>query len=159
MEPGTVRRKDRQISPEESREILERGAYGVLGTVDSDGQPYAVPLSYVVIDNEICFHCAHEGHKIENLAANPRVSFVVVGRAEAVYNGHFTTYYESAMVFGRVREITADDQKYAAIYALTEKYTPDHMDQAPDYIRKLMKPMAIYAVSIETLTGKANREK
>lgn len=159
MEPGSVRRKDRQIDPEESRALLDNGIYGVLATVGADGQPYAVPLSYVVFKDQIYFHCAHSGHKINNLANEPRVSFVVVGRAEAVYNGHYTTYYDSAMVFGRAREITDEDEKYAAIYALTKKYTPNAMNPADEYIKKHMKPMAIYAVTMDIVTGKANKEK
>jgi len=159
MEPGKVRRKDREIGLEESRKILDSGTYGVLATVDASGQPYAVPLSYVVLNEKIYFHCARSGHKIDNLAGNPRVSFVVVGRAEAVYNGHYTTYYESAVVFGRTCEVEDADEKYAAIYALTEKYTPDNMDKAEEYIRSHMKPTAIYAIEMEIITGKANREK
>ena len=154
-----IRRKDRRISLEESREILNKGIYGVLATVGADGQPYAVPLSYVVRNDQIYFHCANTGRKIENLAANPQVSFVVVGRAEAVYNGHYTTYYESAMVFGQAREITDENEKYAAVYDLTEKYLPNDMGPAEEYIKKLMKPVAIYAVTMEVITGKANKNK
>lgn len=159
MAQGIVRRKDRQISPEESRAILERGDYGVLGTVDADGHPYVTPLSYIVMNDEIFFHSAREGHKITNLAADNRVSFVVVDRTETAYNGHFTAYYESVTVFGRAREVTDADEKYSALYALIKKYTPERLDKAADYIARHIKPTAVYAISLETVTGKANREK
>lgn len=70
-----LRRKDRDMVEAEARELLERGEYGVLSACGPDGQPYGIPLSYCVIDNAIYFHCALEGHKLEILAANGKVSF------------------------------------------------------------------------------------
>ncbi len=51
-----MRRTDRLLSREEALQILQKGEYGILATAGSDGQPYAVPLSYVVIDNNIYYH-------------------------------------------------------------------------------------------------------
>lgn len=159
MEPGVIRRKDRRISPEESREILERGEYGVMATVGSDGRPYAVPLSYVVMNDKLYFHCAHSGHKSDNLDHNPQVSFAVVGRSDAIYNGDYTVYYESAVVFGRAAKVLDDDEKFEAIYALTKKYMPNDLAGVEEYIKKHLKPTAVYAVTLDLVTGKANKEK
>jgi hypothetical protein len=52
-----VRRKDRGIGTREAIEILDSAEYGVLSTVDKDGQPYGIPLSYVYKNNSIYFHC------------------------------------------------------------------------------------------------------
>jgi len=58
----SMRLKDRQMSKESVIELLERGKYGVLSSVDEDGQPYGVPVNYVFDGNEsIYFHCAREG--------------------------------------------------------------------------------------------------
>ncbi len=73
-----IRRKDRKISTDEAIDLLKKCEYGVLSTVDSDGQPYGIPLSYVYKDDCIYFHCARVGYKLENIKDNPRVSFCVV---------------------------------------------------------------------------------
>lgn len=44
-----MRRSGRQLGEVEAREILARGAYGVLSTVGPDVAPYGVPLSYCVL--------------------------------------------------------------------------------------------------------------
>lgn len=77
-----MRRKDRETG-NRGAGVAGAGEYGVLAIVSADGAPYAVPLSYCVIDNGIYFHCAPEGHKLENIAADSRASFCVVVAAGA----------------------------------------------------------------------------
>ena len=51
-----MRRKDKEIGTDEAINLLAGCEYGVLSTVDSDGQPYGVPLNYAYKDNCIYFH-------------------------------------------------------------------------------------------------------
>lgn len=154
-----MRRKDRQISEEEAVELLKKGEYGVLATVDGQGQPYSTPLSYVYKNGLIYIHSALNGHKIETLRQNNRVSFVVVGHTQPVYRNDFTTLYESAVVFGRMDEVLDRQEKYEALYALAEKYLPEHVDKAAHHIDKAFERTAVYALYPEKVTGKANRMK
>ncbi len=62
-----MRKKDREVLGEDIEKILTNGEYGVLATVGENGYPYTVPLSYVYQDNSIYFHCAKEGHKLDNI--------------------------------------------------------------------------------------------
>ena len=78
MNMRNVRRKDREIGMEHAIELLSNCEYGVLSTVGKDGQPYGVPLSYAYKDNRIYFHCALNGHKIENMENNPQVSLSLI---------------------------------------------------------------------------------
>ena len=41
--------KDRGLSADEALEVLEEGEFCVVSTVDADGMPYGVPLSYVML--------------------------------------------------------------------------------------------------------------
>src|SRR5512141_2211937 len=104
-----IRRNDRALANEQAIEILQKGEYGVLSTVSPDGQPYGVPVSFVYTNHALYFHCAVEGHKLDNLASNPRVSFCVVGATE-VLPDKFATRYESAIVFGKANELTGDEK-------------------------------------------------
>ena len=157
MQEHKIRRKDRQISLDDCREILKNGEYGILATADGEGQPYAVPLSYIYLDGQIYFHCALDGHKIENLKTNPRISFVVVGFTEPVCDKGFSTYYESVVIFGSAREVTADDEKRRVLYALSEKYLPDHMDKADGEIDHAFSRTAVWSLEPKIITGKSKR--
>jgi cytidylate kinase len=152
------RRKDRSISLPESLALLERGEYGVLALVDG-GSPYAVPLSYALMDGALYFHCAREGRKVDAMQAAPEVCLTVVGDTEPVYQADFSTYYESVMVFGRVSPVDEGEEKHRALLALARKYLPDHMDKAEDAIRHSNKRTAVYRISLNRVTGKAKRKK
>ncbi len=150
-----LRRTERELSEDEARGILQEGEYGVLATVSADGQPYGLPVNYCYAGNALYFHCATEGHKIENLKANSRVSFTVVGKTQVVPD-RFTTKYESAVVFGKAAEATGNEKQNALIQML-KKYSPNHMENGLEMIEKCRDRVRVYKVSIETLTGKANR--
>lgn len=154
-----VRRSDREISKEEAMEILLNGEYGFLATVGEENQPYVVPLSYVIMENEIYFHCALSGQKLDNIAHEERVCFSVVGKTQPVYDNNFTTYFESAVVFGKARMIEDLDVKKDVLLKLAEKYLPEYMDMADKAIEGSMSRTAVYAVTINHITGKAKKKK
>lgn len=151
----TMRRKDRAIPPELSEELLRGGEFGVLSSVASDGQPYATPLSYVYTDNAIYFHGAKIGQKMSNIAQEPRVCFTVVGDTLPLYDGSFSTLFESVMVFGKASLVEDAEEKTRALMLLCEKYLPDHMDKAPGDIAQSIKHTAVVKIQAAHMTGKA----
>jgi nitroimidazol reductase NimA-like FMN-containing flavoprotein (pyridoxamine 5'-phosphate oxidase superfamily) len=150
-----MRRKDRGTAEPEARELLERGEYGVLATVSADGAPYAVPLSYCVIDNRIYFHCALEGHKLENIAADSRVSFCVVGATE-VLPEKFSTRYESVIVTGPATEV-CDAEKQRGLEGLVAKYSAEFREAGERYIASDSPKTRVFRISIDAISGKARR--
>ncbi|MEG6501647.1 MULTISPECIES: pyridoxamine 5'-phosphate oxidase family protein [unclassified Desulfovibrio] len=154
-----MRRKDRQISHEEALEILQNEEYGFLATVDKNNQPYVVPLSYVLIKNEIFFHSAFSGQKIDNIANEEKVCFSVVGKTQPVYDKNFTTYFESVVVYGKARIIDAIDVKKDVLFELAKKYLPDCIDMAEGAIKGSISRTGIIALTIDHITGKAKRKK
>lgn len=150
-----MRRTDRRLDDTEAREILARGAHGVLSTVGPDGSPYGVPLSYCLRDGAIYVHCAREGRKLDHLAREPRVSFCVVG-ATRVLPEEFGTLYESAVVEGTAREAIGDE-KQAALEGLLAKYSPDHVDEGLRYIDALRDETRVFRIDVASLSGKARR--
>jgi len=154
-----MRRRDRAMPDEKAKALLEKGAYGILSTVGKDGQAYAVPLSYVVKDNKIFFHCAFSGQKIENIAHEPRICFCVVGDAEPIYEKNFTTYYESVIVYGTVSQIDDDARKTEVLMMLAKKYLPAYMDNASADIAKSLDNTGVYQIAIDYVTGKEKCRK
>lgn len=149
-----MRRKDRQLSEQDARQILERGEYGILSTADKDGIPYGVPLNYAYQDGIIYFHCAKDvGLKAANIAAQPKVCFTVVGNTE-VLPEKFATKYESAVVFGTARR-AAD--KRIGLTLLQKKYSPEFTEEGIQYIEQSLSHVEVYEIKVEGLTGKGRR--
>jgi len=156
--PHPMRRADRRIAPEEARALVAGGAYLVMATVGQDGRPYSVPLSYVVMDNTVYIHCATSGRKLDNLSTCPWVCLNVVGPTRPVYDGGFSTCYESAIIEGRVRLVTDEEEKNTVLLALAKKYLPEHMDKAEKDIARSWRQTLVYAVAMECISGKAKRK-
>ncbi|MBP1729111.1 MAG: LexA DNA-binding domain protein [Deltaproteobacteria bacterium] len=150
-----VRRKDRAIDLQDALAVLAAGEYGVLSTVGRDGQPYGVPLSYTCKNRCIYFHCALDGHKIENIASNPKVSFCVVGRTN-ILPEKFATEYESVVVFGVAAEVHGAERSSALVWLL-EKYSPGFMAEGRAYIEQKDKAVKVMKIEINHISGKARR--
>lgn len=150
-----MRRKDRQLTQEQTLAILHKAEFGSMATTNSDGSPYATFLSYVLMNGKIYFHCAQEGQKIENITRDPRVCFTVANNVHAAFDTDFTTSYESAVIFGKASLVTDDTEKREALFALAQKYLPEHCDKAEASINKSIKRTAVYSISLEHSSGKA----
>ena len=152
---GEARRADRTISKEEADELLDRAEYGILSTVGADGLPYGIPVSYCVIGDDIYFHCAMEGRKLDNIAHNPQVSFCVVGKTN-VLPDKFSTEYESTVVSGTAGEVF-DEEKQKGLEGLLHKYSVGHFEKGLKYIEALNYKTRVYRIHIESISGKARR--
>lgn len=149
-----MRRKKQALSLEENIQVLNRGTSGVLAVSGDDDYPYAVPLSYVYHDNKIFFHCAKNGHKLDSISRNEKVSFCVIDKDQVVQD-KYTSYFRSVIVFGKTRILEDDVEKRKAIEILTARYSPDqektHQLQA---IEKDYKMVCMIELAIEHMSGK-----
>ncbi|MEN7973346.1 MAG: pyridoxamine 5'-phosphate oxidase family protein [Verrucomicrobiota bacterium] len=150
-----MRRKERMLTDSEALSILEEGEYGILSTVSPDNEPYGIPLNYCVMNGRIYFHSAIEGTKIANIENNPAVSFCVVAGAR-VLSERFTSLYESCIVSGTAAEASGSE-KQNALEMLIHKYSGSHIPEGLEYIEKLKNKTRVFSISIESITGKANR--
>jgi len=151
-----VRRADRQIPTEDTIAVLKSADYGILSTVSADGSPYGVPLSFVYTGDVIYFHCAPEGHKLDNILQNPEVCFCAVSQAETLAD-KFSVRYASATVFGKAEVVKDDDEKRAALVALVQKYSPGHIPAGMDYInRDFHKPLVV-KINVQKMSGKSRK--
>ena len=69
--------------------------------------PYIVPMTFgmeVTDDKQlnIYFHGAKEGHKIDAIKNNPKVSMSIIDQ-EDVIEEELTTYFRSVILFGKAR--------------------------------------------------------
>lgn len=152
-----MRRKDRAISMEECEAILKSAEFGTLSTVDGEGMPHAVPMSYVWHGGVIYLHCAGMGLKADNMKGNPNICFSVVGFTKAVFrDGDYTSQFESVVIYAKAQEITGGDEHRNALYVLSEKYFPSHMDRF-DSALALSPGTHVWKLVPVKITGKANK--
>lgn len=158
-EARPLRRKDRALPQAETEYLLQQGEWGVLATADGSGLPLATPLSYIWMDGAVYFHCAMAGHKLDNIASRPEVSFCVVGQTQPVYEGKsFSTFYESAIVHGCAVVVQDAAEKQRVLLALCEKYLPDYRDEASASVAKEGPHTAVVRIDVHQLAGKAKRK-
>ena len=149
-----MRRGKQLLSTEETVNILERRTAGVLGVTGDNGYPYTVPVSYVYKDGKLFFHCDKEGHKIDGIGRNDKVSFCVIDQDDIVQKT-FTTHFASVIVFGRARILTEDDERRTALRCLIEKYSPDYREEGEQVIDDTWNRVCVVEIKIEHMTGKA----
>jgi hypothetical protein len=144
------------LTENQAREILTRAEYGVLATLGSDGWPYAVPVNHVLSGDVLYIHCAVEGHKLENIVHEERVSFCAVAGAR-VLPAKLSTLYESAVVFGRAALVTDPAEKRRALELLAVRFCGALSPEAEKAIVTSASRAAVVRIRLERISGKAHR--
>lgn len=148
-----MRRRDKQLSQEDTLALLHRGQEGILGTLGEDGYPYTVVVNYVYFKDKIYFHCAKSGHKLDNIQYHDKVSFTVFDHVE-VLGEELNTLYQSLTLFGRAKVVETTEE---VLLALIQKYSKLPLPLAKDMIKKEIDITAIVEIEIEHITGKAGK--
>ncbi len=151
-----MRRKEKELAKEVVEKILIEGEYGVLATIGENNYPYTTPLNYVYHNNAIYLHGALEGHKVDNIQYNNKVSFSVVGKVNLL-PGKFTSEYESVVIFGTA-EFPKGEEKSIGLKAFIEKYSPDFIQEGMKYIDRALDKTIVIKINIEHITGKGNKK-
>lgn len=150
MRPMRVNK--RQMEHEECLELLKRGEFGILSTVDCNNQPYGTPLSYVYYDSNIYFHCAVEGTKLDNISCNDKVCFTVVGKTKLLPS-EFTTNYESVMVFGNAC-VVEEEEKAKVLGLIVKKYSANFEKEGEEYIERAKHKTKVIKINAQYISGK-----
>jgi len=145
-----MRRIKNQMSEVSTLELLKNAQEGVLGTISDNGYPYTVVVNFVLYQNKIYFHSAKTGHKIDNIIANPNVSFTVYGN-EYILEEEFTTKYQSATLFGQAKIIPGNKE---VLMELIKKYSPNFIESGTSYVNKDFSTTILVEITIEHITGK-----
>ncbi|WP_425802401.1 pyridoxamine 5'-phosphate oxidase family protein [Desulfitobacterium sp. Sab5] len=149
-----LRRTDREMDMNLVNSLLSSGEYGVLSSTGDNGYSYGIPLSYVFMDNSIYFHCATDGHKLENIRFNNKVSFCIVGETEPLPE-KFSMKYQSVVIFGEAYEVF-DEEKQKALINLVEKYAIQNIEKGKKLIEsnEYKSKTKVFKIDIEHVSGK-----
>ena len=153
-----MRRFKQQLSDEECVSILKTEPRGVLSVFGEDGYPYGMPVNQYYDDEtgRIYFHGAKEGHKIDAIQKNDRVSFCVYDRGFR-REGEWALNIRSVIVFGRIRIVEDRERATDILRKLGLKHYPD-AESVEKEIEKDAARAACLELTIDHMTGKIVNE-
>ena len=152
-----MRRFRQQITEEECETILREEPRGVLSMYGEDGYPYAIPINFIYDGRKIYFHCAKEGHKIDALKKDNRVSFCVYDKGY-LKEGKVGLNINSVVIFGKIRFIDDRETVIRETRALGMKYLPEEHKEKD--VKKYAETgrLQILELTIDHMTGKLVNE-
>lgn len=149
-----MRRFKNAMTEEKSIELLFHASEGTLSTFSVDHEyPYNSTVNYVYTQGKIYIHSASSGHKIDNINHNPNVCFSVFGNVE-IDEEHFTTKYESVVLFGKAKII---ESSKGILYAFIEKYSPGFKMQGYSYVDSNQDSPVLIEITIDYFSGKERK--
>lgn len=165
---GNMRRKDREMDKSFALGIIDKAPFGTLATVNKDGTPYCIPISYVRYENTIYMHSAFQGTKIDNIKSNPKITMSFVGEVKVPFpnlesesstkgSSVFTTEFESAVITGTASIIEDTEEKMLGLRLICEKYTPNNMRFFDEVVRSAINITCVMKIDIESITGKRKK--
>ncbi|MBF1050966.1 MAG: pyridoxamine 5'-phosphate oxidase family protein [Peptostreptococcaceae bacterium] len=156
MENMQMRRKDRAMDEKFALQVLDNAGYATISMYDGN-EPYAVPISHVRNENTIYFHCAKLGRKIDVFKKYPRVCISAVSKSEPIYDGSYTTYFQSAIFYGDAVFVEDKEEKIFALKILCEKYLPNDMQHFESAIQKSLNVTQIIKIDIQSYSSKEKK--
>lgn len=153
-----LRRKKKAISIEDAKALLHKERRGVLAVNGDDGYPYAIPINYLYDEeaNQIIFHGAKAGHKVDALRASDKVCFTVYGNEETG-EPEWAPYLQSVVIFGRCHMIDDPKTTIEMVKTFATKYYPNEKT-IDEEIAASGKAVLLYVIDIEHISGKQIQE-
>jgi len=99
------------------------------------------------------WHQARNGHKLDVIARNEKVSFCAI-EYDNVVPEKYTTYFRSVIVFGKAHILDNQGDKMKAIEELAARYSPNHEEGRKREIDDQFKQLCLVEIEIEHMTGK-----
>ena len=153
-----IRRKNREISIDMAKQLLQTSRRGVLAVNGDDGYPYAIPINYLYDDEaqRIYFHGAKMGHKVDALRASDKVCFTVYGN-ETIRTDTWAPFMQSVVVFGRCHLMEEGPEATRRIKQFAMKYYPSEQ-LVDEEIAHSGKAVQVFEIEIEHMSGKEVQE-
>lgn len=149
-----MKRKDKEIKNKiEIEKILQKAKICRVG-FSNNNEPYIVPLNFGYGANELFFHCAKEGKKIEMLKKNNKVCFEV-DINNIIHNMDIPCEWYSTYrsVIGHGKAFIIDDikEKRKALDVLVKHYSPKTNYH---FLEKNVNNTCVFKIQINEMTGK-----
>ena len=122
-----------------------------------DGQPFVIPMLHARIGDTLYFHGAPASRLLKLISAGHPIcaAFTLLdGLVLARSAFHHSVNYRSAVIFGTGQLVASDEEKLAALEALTEHIAPGRWADARQPNRKELDATSVIALRIESASAK-----
>lgn len=149
--------KNRPIANvDEIEQIIQRCEVCTLSMVDTEGNPYAVPMNFGYKEGVFYFHSAKSGLKIDILKASPQVMISMSTDHELRWQSEkvacsYSMKYRSVFAYGEVEFIEDPEHKREALNIIMDQY----VDREFDYNDPAVRDVCVFKVKADKLTGRA----
>lgn len=136
--------------------ILDEALICHVGFVE-DGQPYVIPINFARMDDKIILHGAKASRLLKHIEAGHPVcveATIVDGLVLARSVFHHSVNYRSVVLFGTGHTIEDEQEKMAALEAVTEHIIPGRWKEARLPNPKEMKATRVVAIQIDEASAK-----
>jgi nitroimidazol reductase NimA-like FMN-containing flavoprotein (pyridoxamine 5'-phosphate oxidase superfamily) len=121
------------------------------------GQPYVIPINFARVGDSIVLHGAKASRLLRHIEAGQPVcveATIVDGLvlARSVFN--HSVNYRSVVVFGKGRLVEDEQEKLAALRAVTEHLIPGRWGEARQPNRKELNATRVVSIPIEEASAK-----
>lgn len=151
-----MRRFKQEITEQECIDILKQQPRGVLAVNGENGYPYAIPMNFTYLDGKLYFHSAKEGHKLNAIDLDNRVSFCVMDEGYRK-DGEWALNIKSVVIFGKIRKIDDTQEAITILRKLGLKYYPTE-ESVEEAILQSAKRVQMMELTMEHMTGKLVNE-
>ncbi len=152
-----MRKIKRKLNEAEAYELISKAKEITISMYDiEEGEPYAIIVNPIYVENNIYIHCANEGRKIDVLKRNNKVCITAVIRSKVI-ESNYTTAYESVVINSSAIFIDNKDEKIEILNKLCDIFSPS---QSKAMNSKLIEAeidnTTIIKFPIESISAKAH---
>ncbi|HEX6035586.1 MAG TPA: pyridoxamine 5'-phosphate oxidase family protein [Anaerolineales bacterium] len=136
--------------------ILDEALICHVGFVEN-GQPYVIPINFARMDDRIVLHGAKASRLLKHIEAGNPVcveATIVDGLVLARSVFHHSVNYRSVVVFGTGHLVADEQEKLAALEAVTEHLIPGRWKQARLPNQKELNATSVVSIRIDEASAK-----
>jgi nitroimidazol reductase NimA-like FMN-containing flavoprotein (pyridoxamine 5'-phosphate oxidase superfamily) len=136
--------------------ILDEALICHVGFADG-GQPYVIPINFARVDDTIVLHGAKASRLLKHVEQGHPICVevtIVDGLVLARSVFHHSVNYRSVVLFGRGRLLTDEQEKLAALQAVTEHLIPGRWKEARLPNQKELNATSVVAIQIDEASAK-----
>ena len=137
-------------------QILDEALICHVGFVQ-DNQPYVIPINFARVEDTIVLHGAKASRLLKHVEAGHPVcveATIVDGLVLARSVFHHSVNYRSVVLFGRGRLIADEQEKLAALEAVTEHLIPGRWKEARLPSQKELNATSVVSIQIDEASAK-----
>jgi len=136
--------------------ILDEALICHVGFVENE-QPYVIPINFARVGDSIVLHGAKASRLLKHIEAGHPIcveATIVDGLVLARSVFHHSVNYRSVVVFGKGQLIEDQQEKLAALQAVTEHLIPGRWQEARLPNRKELNATSVVSIKIEEASAK-----